>query len=128
MGKPRILLIEDNVDNREMVRFVLERAGYEILVGQTGDQAVTLARQERPDLILMDLSLPEKDGWTAAGEIKADPALAAIPLVALTAHTLPGDRKRAMEAGFDAYISKPINLPRLIETLAAFLPPAQSDG
>ncbi len=127
MGKPRILLIEDNVDNREMVRFVLERAGYEILVGQTGDQAVTLARQERPDLILMDLSLPEKDGWTAAGEIKADPALAAIPLVALTAHTLPGDRKRAMEAGFDAYISKPINLPRLIETLAAFLPPAQSD-
>lgn len=127
MGKARILLIEDNIDNREMVRFVLERAGYEILVGQTGDQAVTLARQERPDLILMDLSLPEKDGWTAAGEIKADPALAAIPLVALTAHTLPGDRKRAMEAGFDAYISKPINLPRLIETLAAFLPPAQSD-
>lgn len=123
MGKPRILLIEDNVDNRDMVRFVLERAGYEVLVGRTGTQAVTLARQERPDLILMDLSLPEKDGWTAATEIRADPALSAIPLVALTAHALPGDRKRAMEAGFDAYISKPINLPGLIETLAAFLPP-----
>lgn len=128
MGKPRILLIEDNVDNRDMVRFVLERAGYEILVGQTGIQAVTLARQERPDLILMDLSLPEKDGWTAASEIKADPALAAIPLVALTAHTLPGDRKRAMEAGFDAYVSKPIDLPSLLKALAVFLPPPPDDG
>ncbi len=128
MAKPRILLIEDNVDNRDMVRFVLERAGYEILVGQTGSQAVALARQERPDLILMDLSLPEKDGWTAASEIKADPALSAIPLVALTAHTLPGDRKRAMAAGFDGYVSKPIDLPSLLKTLAAFLPPRPESG
>lgn len=128
MGKRRILLIEDNPDNREMVRFVLETAGYEILIGQTGAQAVTLAHQERPDLILMDLSLPEKDGWTAAAEIRADPALSAIPLVALTAHTLPGDRKRAMAAGFDAYISKPVDIPRLLKTLAAFFAPPEKDG
>lgn len=128
MGRPRVLLVEDNPDNLEMVRFVLEGAGYEILIGRNGNQAVSLARRERPDLILMDLSLPEKDGWTAASEIKADPALAAIPLVALTAHTLPGDRKRALEVGFNAYVSKPIDLPTLLKALAAFLPPQPEDG
>lgn len=107
----RILLVEDNYDNFEMVRFLLERADYTVLGARTGREAVTAAQEHKPDVILMDLSLPEMDGWEAAREIKNDPEIAGIPLIALTAHTLPGDRQRAMEAGFDNYISKPINVP-----------------
>jgi CheY-like chemotaxis protein len=117
MDACRILLVEDNPDNFELVRFLLEREGYQVLEAHDGGQGIQLARQEHPDLILMDLSLPQVDGWTAAGQLKADPETAAIPLVALTAHTLPGDRKRALEAGFDGYISKPINVASLIEAL-----------
>lgn len=107
----RVLLVEDNYDNFEMVRFLLERAGYTVVGAHTGREAVTAAHENKPDVILMDLSLPEMDGWEAAREIKNDPEIANIPLIALTAHTLPGDRKKAIEAGFDDYISKPINVP-----------------
>jgi two-component system, cell cycle response regulator DivK len=106
-----VLLVEDNFDNFEMVRFLLERAGYTVVGARTGREAVTAAHEHKPDVILMDLSLPEMDGWEAAREIKNDPEIAGIPLIALTAHTLPGDRQKAMEAGFDNYISKPINVP-----------------
>ena len=121
MSKRRILLVEDNADNFELVRFLLERQGYEVLAARNGIQAVEMARNELPDLVLMDLSMPEKDGWTAALEIKADPLTCDIPLVALTAHTLPGDRKRALELGFAGYIYKPINLPSLEETITTLL-------
>jgi two-component system, cell cycle response regulator DivK len=107
----RVLLVEDNYDNFEMVRFLLERAGYIVVGAHTGREAVAAAHEHKPDVILMDLSLPEMDGWEAAREIKNDPEIAKIPLIALTAHTLPGDRKKALEAGFDDYISKPINVP-----------------
>jgi two-component system, cell cycle response regulator DivK len=107
----RVLLVEDNYDNFEMVRFLLERAGYIVVGAHTGREAVTAAHENKPDVILMDLSLPEMDGWEAAREIKNDPEIANIPLIALTAHTLPGDRKKALESGFDNYISKPINVP-----------------
>ena len=107
----RVLLVEDNYDNYEMVRFLLERAGYTVIGARTGREAVTAAKEHKPDVILMDLSLPEMDGWEAAREIKNDPEIANIPLIALTAHTLPGDRKKALESGFDDYISKPINVP-----------------
>lgn len=107
----RVLLVEDNYDNYEMVRFLLERAGYTVIGARTGREAVTAAKEHKPDVILMDLSLPEMDGWEAAREIKNDPEIANIPLIALTAHTLPGDRKKALEFGFDDYISKPINVP-----------------
>ena len=107
----RVLLVEDNYDNYEMVRFLLERAGYAVVGARTGREAVSTALEQKPDVILMDLSLPEMDGWEAAREIKNNPKIANIPLIALTAHTLPGDRKRAIEAGFDNYISKPINVP-----------------
>ncbi len=110
MTNNRVLLVEDNEDNFELVRFLLERAGCEVLAGHNGQEALDLARKELPDLILMDLSLPGIDGWTAARELKDDPKTAHIPLVALTAHTLPGDRKRAIESGFDGYISKPIDV------------------
>jgi two-component system cell cycle response regulator DivK len=115
----RVLLVEDNYDNFEMVRFLLERAGYTVIGARTGREAVNSTRENKPDVILMDLSLPELDGWEAAREIKNDPEIAHIPLIALTAHTLPGDRKKAMEAGFDNYISKPINVPAFYEIVNA---------
>jgi two-component system cell cycle response regulator DivK len=110
MIKNRVLLVEDNIDNFELVRFLLERAGYEVLAGRDGREAIEKARLELPDLILMDLSLPGINGWEAGQKLKEDPATSSIPLLALTAHTLPGDKKRAMESGFDGYISKPIDV------------------
>ncbi|KAF0107734.1 MAG: response regulator receiver [Anaerolineaceae bacterium] len=118
MSNGRILLVEDNEDNFELVQFLLERAGYEVLAAHTGRECLEIARRDLPDLVLMDLSLPEMDGWTAAHELKADPKTAAIPLVAITAHTLPGDRKRALDSGFDEYLSKPINIQAFPQTIA----------
>ena len=112
MSPSRVLLVEDNPDNFELVRFLLVQAGYEVLEARNGRQGLNTARQEIPDLILMDLSLPEVDGWTAAAQLKADPATAAIPLLALTAHTLPGDRQHALEVGFNGFVSKPINIAK----------------
>ena len=110
MGQPRVLIVEDNVDNFELVRFLLERAGYQVISAATGREGVDTARSEIPDLILMDLSMPELDGWSATQLLKSDSLTRHIPILALTAHTLPGDRKRAIEAGCDGYISKPINV------------------
>ena len=121
MIKKRVLLVEDNRDNFELVRFLLERAGYEVLAGYDGQDGLRLAKQELPDLILMDLSLPGIDGWTAARELKSDPSTSDIPLLALTAHTLPGDRKRALDSGFDGYISKPIDVAHFGETISSTL-------
>jgi CheY-like chemotaxis protein len=92
-----------------------------VIEAYNGLQGLELARKERPDLILMDLSLPELDGWAAAERLKQDEQTASIPLLALTAHTLPGDRKRALESGFDGYISKPINVPAFAEEITAAL-------
>jgi CheY-like chemotaxis protein len=110
MAKIRILIVEDNEDNQDLMRFLLERAGYEVTTVENGVDGIEAARRDLPDIILMDLSLPELDGWSAAREIKADPILAKIPLIAVTAHTLAGDRRKALEAGFDTYIAKPINI------------------
>jgi two-component system, cell cycle response regulator DivK len=110
MAKVRILIVEDNEDNQELMRFLLERAGYAVISVENGVKGVQSARSEKPDIILMDLSLPELDGWSAARQIKADPELNNIPMIAVTAHTLPGDRRKALDAGFDSYISKPINI------------------
>ncbi len=120
MAQQRVLIVEDNVDNYELVRFLLARAGYEVLAASNGMEGVETARRELPDLILMDLSMPELDGWDAARKLKADERTRKIPVLALTAHTLPGDRKRAIEAGCDGYISKPINVAsfeKLVSTL-----------
>lgn len=110
MNPKRVLLVEDNEDNLQLVRFLLERESYTVISCHNGREGLKLAHQEMPDLILMDLSLPEIDGWAAAQELKANSQTACIPLLALTAHTLPGDRKRALESGFDGYISKPIDV------------------
>ena len=114
----RVLVVEDNTDNLELVRFLLERAGYQVLDAHNGAQGMEVARRELPDLILMDLSLPDVDGWTAGRELKADPKTAHIPMLALTAHTLPGDRKRAIDSGFDGYLSKPLNVAGFAENIA----------
>jgi CheY-like chemotaxis protein len=110
MSTVHVLLVEDNLDNRDMMQFLLERAGYVVSTANTGLEGLDIAQREKPDIILMDLSMPEMDGWTAAQEIKKVPGLADVPLIAVTAHTLPGDRRRAFDSGFDSYISKPINV------------------
>jgi two-component system, cell cycle response regulator DivK len=118
---PRILLVEDNEMNRDMLSRRLSRKGYEVVVAVDGQEGVERARSEAPDLILMDMSLPVKDGWTATREIKADAATAAIPIIALTAHAMSGDREKALEAGCDDYDTKPIELTRLLEKIEARL-------
>jgi two-component system, cell cycle response regulator DivK len=117
---PKILLVEDNEMNRDMLSRRLSRKGYELVIAVDGQQGVDLAHSEKPDLILMDMSLPVKDGWTATRELKADESTKNIPVIALTAHAMSGDREQALGAGCDDYDTKPIELPRLlgkIETL-----------
>ena len=118
---PKILLVEDNEMNRDMLSRRLSRRGYDIVIAMDGEEGVERALAERPDLILMDMSLPVKDGWTATREIKADPQLAATPIIALTAHAMSGDRERAMEAGCDDYDTKPVEFDRLVAKIQALL-------
>jgi len=116
----RILLVEDNEMNRDMLSRRLNRRGFEVLIAEDGGLAVSMTQTERPDLVLMDMSLPVIDGWEATRRLKADPETAGIPIIALTAHAMESDRERALEVGCDDYDSKPVDLPRLlgkIETL-----------
>jgi len=119
---PKILLVEDNEMNLDMLSRRLKRKGFDIVIAQDGQQAVVQAHNEHPDLILMDMSLPVKDGWVATQEIKAAQETQNIPIIALTAHAMSADREKALAAGCDDYDTKPIELPRLlskIETLLA---------
>ena len=117
----KILLIEDNEMNRDMLSRRLERKGYEVLVAVDGGQGVAMTRAERPDLVLMDMSLPVLDGWEATRRMKSDEALKAIPVIALTAHAMANDREKALEAGCDDYDTKPIELPRLLAKIEHLL-------
>ena len=117
MSKGRILVVEDNMDTYELVRFILEKNGYETFLAMNGRDGVNATIKQKPDLIIMDLSMPEMDGWTATSMIKKDAATASIPLIALTAHALPGDRQRARDAGCDEYITKPMDLDELVTTV-----------
>ncbi len=118
----KILIVEDNEMNRDMLSRRLERRGFAIVMAMDGQQGVEMTRSEKPDLILMDMSLPVMDGWAATQAIKADPELSKIPVIALTAHAMAGDREKAMAAGCDDYDTKPIELPRLLEKIGKFLP------
>jgi len=118
----KILIVEDNEMNRDMLSRRLERRGFTIVMAVDGQQGVDQARAEKPDLILMDMSLPVMDGWAATQAIKADAELAKIPVIALTAHAMAGDREKAISAGCDDYDTKPIELPRLLEKIGKFLP------
>ncbi|MBL1274516.1 MAG: response regulator [Ectothiorhodospiraceae bacterium] len=116
----KVLLVEDNEMNRDMLSRRLERKGYEVVFAQDGSVAVDLAISESPALILMDMSLPVMDGWEATRRIKADPDTRDIPVIALTAHAMAGDKEKAIEAGCEDYDTKPVDFPRLlgkIETL-----------
>lgn len=117
----RILVVEDNPDNRTLILDLLDSMDYSAIEAVDGQEGVEKAIAEKPDLILMDLSLPRKDGWEATREIKANPAVAAIPVIALTAHAMMGDKERALEAGCDDYISKPIDLMELMRKLQEYL-------
>jgi two-component system, cell cycle response regulator DivK len=117
----KILLVEDNEMNRDMLSRRLQRKGYEVFMAVDGAQGVTMAIAENPDLILMDMSLPVMDGWTATRQIKANSQTKTIPVIALTAHAMSGDREKALEAGCDDYDTKPIELPRLLEKIESFL-------
>jgi CheY-like chemotaxis protein len=118
---PKILLVEDNEMNRDMLSRRLIRKGYEVTIAVDGGQGVSMAQETLPDLILMDMSLPVVDGWEATRRIKCEPATQAIPIIALTAHAMAGDREKALEAGCDDYDTKPIELPRLLEKIETLL-------
>ncbi|EKQ68034.1 response regulator with CheY-like receiver domain and winged-helix DNA-binding domain [Leptolyngbyaceae cyanobacterium JSC-12] len=117
----RILLVEDNEMNRDMLSRRLERKGFQILIAIDGAQGVALAYAERPDLILMDMSLPELDGWEATRQLKATPDTQAIPIIALTAHAMAGDREKCFDAGCNDYDTKPIDFPRLLSKIQNLL-------
>ena len=118
---PRILLVEDNEMNRDMLSRRLQRKGYDVLIAADGEAGMMLAASELPDLILMDMSLPKIDGWEATRRIKGLPETASIPVIALTAHVMAGDRDRALEAGCDDYDAKPIEFDRLLGKMQALL-------
>jgi len=117
----KILYVEDNDDNVYMLRGRLTRAGFVVAVATDGEQGVAMAASEAPDLILMDLSLPVLDGWEATRRLKEAPATRPIPIIALSAHAMEGDRAKAIEAGCDDYDTKPVDLPRLLEKIRTLL-------
>ena len=118
----KILYVEDNEDNIYMLKSRLSRAGYTVIIATDGAQGVALAASERPDLVLMDLSLPVLDGWEAARRIKAAPETSRIPIIALTAHAMPGDQEKALAAGCDDFDTKPVEMPRLLGKIRALIP------
>jgi two-component system, cell cycle response regulator DivK len=120
---PRILIVEDNEENRDALARRLKRRGFEVVIATDGLQGVAMAQSERPDLILMDMNLPELDGWEATRQVRAAEETKDIPVIALTAHALTGDRERALAAGCTDYHTKPVELPRLLEQIEAILKP-----
>ncbi|NCF28507.1 MAG: response regulator [Gammaproteobacteria bacterium] len=117
----KILLVEDNAMNRDMLSRRLARKGYEVVIAIDGQQGIDMARSETPDLVLMDMSLPVVDGWEATRQLKSAPETQSIPVIALTAHAMAGDREKAVEAGCNDYDIKPIELPRLLGKIEALL-------
>ena len=118
---PKVLLVEDNEMNRDMLARRLERRGYQVVVAVDGAESIAKAESESPDLILMDMSLPGLDGWEATRQIKAAPETRAIPVIALTAHAMSGDREKAIGAGCDDFDTKPVDFTRLVEKIEALL-------
>jgi two-component system cell cycle response regulator DivK len=117
----KILLVEDNEMNRDMLSRRLQRRGHEVLTAVDGESGLAMTRTEVPALVLMDMSLPGIDGWEVTRQLKADPATRAIPVIALTAHAMAGDREKALAAGCDDFDTKPIDLDRLLGKVAALL-------
>jgi CheY-like chemotaxis protein len=117
----KLLIVEDNEMNRDMLSRRLIRRGYEVVMAVDGEEGVTAAKSECPDLILMDMSLPVIDGWEATRRLKAEPQTRGIPVIGLTAHAMAGDREKVIDAGCDDYDTKPVELPRLLQKIEALL-------
>jgi two-component system cell cycle response regulator DivK len=124
--KPHILLVEDNDNNRYLARFLLEREGFVVTVALDGKQALEAARRHKPDLVVMDIQMPELDGYETARRFRSDPALADIPLVGASSFAVVGDRAKALRVGFAGYIEKPINTDTFVQDVARFLPHHQT--
>jgi CheY-like chemotaxis protein len=122
----KILYVEDNDDNIFMLKNRLTRAGFAVVIATDGAQGLQLASSERPDLILMDLSLPVLDGWEATRQLKAAPETSRIPVIALSAHAMAGDREKAMQAGCDDFDTKPVDIQRLLAKIRAFMPEGEA--
>ena len=116
-----VLLVEDNEDNRTVYRTILEHFGYEVIEARNGEDGVRIAREDRPDLILMDISIPLIDGWEATKILKAAPETSTIPIIALTAHALATDRAKAQEVGCDGYLAKPCEPRRVVAEVEKFI-------
>jgi two-component system cell cycle response regulator DivK len=125
---PKILIVEDNELSRDMLSRRLRRKGYEVLVATDGQEGIAMAQRELPDLVLMDLSLPDLDGWEATRRLKKDAKTQHIPVIALTAHAMSGDREKAIDAGCDEYDTKPIDLRRLLSKMVRFVEDPEVGG
>jgi len=121
MEKAKILIVEDDRDNMGLIRFILERSGYTVLEAYNGQEGVEIARRELPDLIVMDLAMPEMDGWTASRLIRENPATAHIKILVVSVRSLIEDRRRALDAGCDAFITKPMSVANLTAQVAKLL-------
>lgn len=119
--QPKILVVEDDEQSLYLITFILQRQGIDVIQAMNGIKAVDRAKAETPDLILMDMQLPEMDGFEAAGRIKADPETSDIPIIALTAYAMKGDREKTLRAGCDGYIAKPINPDTVLNEIASFI-------
>jgi len=128
MDGKRILLVEDNPVNRRLAQFLLKSKGYEVWEATTAPEAFAVLQERRPDLILMDIQLPEVDGLTATRHLKADPATQDIPVVAVTSYAMKGDETRALEAGCSGYVTKPIEKTQFLDTVARLLPQSNASG
>lgn len=122
----KILLVEDDEMNRDMLSRRLMRRDYEVVIAEDGAQGLAMASGEKPDLILMDLSLPVMDGWESTRRLKADPRTKSIPVIALTAHAMPGDREKSLQAGCDDFETKPVEFQRLLDKIERFLSKGKS--
>lgn len=127
-SKKVVLLVEDNEDNLVVYRTILEHVGYIVVEARDGEEGVSRAHSENPDIILMDISIPKIDGWEATIRLKGDEATASIPIIALTAHALEEDRARAMRAGCDGYLAKPVEPRRVVQEVEKFIGPPDGSG
>ena len=121
MSEKTILVVEDTQDNLDLIQFLLEGAGYRVLTAMDGETCLALTRRHLPDLLLLDLAIPEPDGWEVAATLKGDSATRGVTIVAITARTMPDDRRRAMAAGCDGFISKPIDVAGFAEEVHSFI-------
>jgi CheY-like chemotaxis protein len=124
--KKTVLLVEDNEDNLVVYRTILEHVGYRVIEARDGEEGVARARQDLPDLILMDISIPKIDGWEATQRLKGDPCTDGIPIIALTAHALEEDRQKALQAGCDGYLAKPVEPRRVVQEVERFVGPPRA--